>query len=416
MFKSINRTRLMICAGLLAVTSMLTIRCNDNQTPIEPDPSVFKEIPLTPQEESAIQSSNAFAFTIFDKINADESEKNIIMSPLSISYALSMLLNGAEGETQQQIIDVLNQSDLTVEEINNALKVLTKDLLTVDNKIKMGIANSVWTKQGYTAKQAFINALQEYYSAQVKSLTTAEEVNSWVNTNTNGMIPKIINDLNPQLVMMLINAIYFEGEWSSGFDESDTREDTFYLSQSESVRVKMMKQSSSFKYYKNENFSVAELPYGQGNYVMDIILPSDTKTIDEIIPEIDNDLFINHIEPSIPRTIAVALPRFKYNFNKSLNNILISLGMPLAFTDLADFSGIMDNHLHIDKVGHAAFIETTEKGSRAAAVTYIGLETTSVSPSPTQFIVNKPFAYVIRECSTNTIVFMGKVINPLLEK
>ena len=415
MFKSINRIRMLIGAGLLAVISMLTIRCNENQTPIEPEPSVFKEITLTPQEESAIQSSNTFAFNIFDKINASENEKNIMISPLSISYALSMLLNGAEGETQQEIIDVLNQSDLTVEEINNAFKVLTNDLLTVDKKINMGIANSVWTKQGYNAKQSFINTLQEYYSAQVKSLTSAAEINSWVNTNTKGMIPQIMDELNPQLIMLLINAIYFEGEWSSGFDENDTREETFYISQSKSVQTKMMRQTSSFKYYNNENFSIAELPYGQGNYVMDIILPSDTKTIDEVMPEINNDVFLSVSERPYPKSVFVVLPRFKYSYNKNLNDILVSLGMPLAFSDMADFSGMMDTSLRVSKIDHASFIETTEKGSRAAAVTSVAMEATSVGPSTTiQFIVNKPFAYVIRECSTNTIVFMGKVINPLL--
>ena len=354
---------MLIGAGVLAVISMLTIRCNDNQTPIDPDPSVFKEITLTPQEESAIQSSNTFAFNIFDKINSGENEKNIMISPLSISYALSMLLNGAEGETQQEIIDVLNQSDLTVEEINNAFKVLTNDLLTVDKKINMGIANSVWTKQGYNAKQSFINTLQEYYSAQVKSLTSAAEINSWVNTNTKGMIPQIMDELNPQLIMLLINAIYFEGEWSSGFDENDTREETFYISQSKSVQTKMMRQTSSFKYYNNENFSIAELPYGQGNYVMDIILPSDTKTIDEVMPEINNDVFLSVSERPYPKSVFVVLPRFKYSYNKNLNDILVSLGMPLAFSDMADFSGMMDTSLRVSKIDHASFIETTEKGS-----------------------------------------------------
>jgi serpin B len=213
--------------------------------------------------------------------------------------------------------------------------------------------------------------------------------------------------------MLLINAIYFKGKWKSQFDKANTVQGSFYKSNGASDQVPMMKQTSDFKVYKGEGFTLAELPYGQGNFVMDVILPDDNNGINNILPLIsDNNLKV-WLNQMSERKTDLTFPKFKYGFKKQLKDVLTDMGMGIAFTDNADFSNISDIDLLISFVLHQAFIETNEEGTEAAAATIVGIYTTSAPAGPFILNIDHSFLYIIRETTTNSILFMGKVTDPL---
>ena len=381
------------------------------------------EIKLNASQIVMVESSNNFAFDIFARVNqAENAGTNFMISPLSISYALSMTLNGAEGETLAAMKETLGMTDMSVDDINNSFSSLTDALLGVDDKVKINIANSVWVLEGFDVLPGFIQRLGDYYDAETKAFTISQEsvneINSWIEEETDGMIKEMIQQLSEDLRMLLINAICFEGEWYSGFDTENTADETFYKADDNEVEVPMMKQTEFFDLYVGDRgFKMVELPYGRGNYVMDIILPDYYKGLEDLISTITAEDFNRWVDQSTNQEVTVRLPRFKYEYEKQLKNILTDMGMGIAFSDMADFSNITETEpLCIGFVQHNSYIETEEKGTKAAAVTVVGIITMSYDPDappgPIPFNADRPFLYVIREVTTNTIVFMGKVEDP----
>ena len=404
---------------LLAAFSVMFTSCsktNDEILPVDPVP-----IELTPSQVTLIESGNSFSFDIFRKIAGNESEsENIIISPLSISYALSMTLNGASGATREAMLNALRVSDLTPEEINTSYKNLTEALLSVDKRVLISIANSVWTENKFQVKKSFIDILTEYYNAESKQFDITDPsapdiMNKWIEDNTNGLIKDMIDELDPATVMTIINAIYYKGKWKSQFDPDVTTTENFYKPGGAPANVPMMNQTAKFKVYEGTGFVLAEFPYGQGNFVMDIILPDAQNGINGLLPSMTDDAFTGWITRLQEKEVVLSLPRFKYDYKKKLKSILSDMGMGIAFQDGADFSNITSNaSLVINDVTHQAFIETNEEGTEAAAATVVEIKLTM---APEQFIfkVDHPFVYIIRETTTNSIIFMGKVADPLAE-
>jgi serpin B len=383
------------------------------QVPLEP-----VKIDLTSDQITLIDSGNSFAFDLFRKTaqDADKSE-NIIISPLSISVALSMTMNGADGATRDAMAEALRANGLSSEDINSSYKKLTETLLSVDKRVLINIANSVWIEQRFPVKKQFTDILTQYYNADTKSFNVEDpgapaDMNNWIEDKTNGLIKDMIESLDPQSAMLLINAIYFKGKWNSQFEKSKTINMPFHKQVGVVADVPMMKQKNEFKSYKGDGFMLGEFPYGQGNYVMDVILPDNIDGVDDIIQSTDNVSFnsiINHLHQS---EIDLSFPKFKYGYKKQLNNILSDMGMGVAFTEFADFSKISDLALMIGFVLHQAFIETNEEGTEAAAATVVGMYATSLPADPIEMNIDHPFFYIIRETTTNTILFMGKVADP----
>jgi serpin B len=403
-------------AMIVLVTVLLLLssckKDSEENLPDEPVP-----VALTAHQVSIIESQNSFAFDFFKKINenSDESE-NIIVSPFSISLALSMALNGADGTTREAMIEALRVNGLNPENINISFKDLTEALLNVDKRVLISIANSVWTEDSFTAKKPFTDILTDYYKAQAESFDindpqAPEKINNWIETNTNGLIDKMIEELNSNTVMLLINAIYFKGKWNSQFNKDKTFQAEFEKSNGVASDVPMMKQVSDFKIYSGPNFKVAELPYGQGNFVMDVILPEEPAGIDDMIGNLDGETFNEWLGNMGTNEVDLSFPRFKYGYKENLKTILSDMGMGIAFTESADFSNISDTPLLINDVVHQAFIETNEEGTEAAAATIVDIGLTSM-PMTVIFNADHPFIYVIRETTTNTILFMGKVADP----
>ena len=251
-------------------------KTEDDVFPKEPVP-----IALTSDQVALIESGNTFAFDAFKEVlrNSSESE-NVIISPLSISCALSMTLNGAAGDTRDAMIEALRVNGITPETINNSYRNLIRALLSVDKRVLIKIANSVWTEKNFVVKKPFTDILTDYYNAESKAFdindqTAPDKINTWIEDNTNGLIKNMIDKLDDNTVMLLINAIYFKGKWKSQFDKENTVERSFFKKDGSTINVPMMKQTSDFKVYSGGNFILAEFPYGQGNFVMDVILPDE---------------------------------------------------------------------------------------------------------------------------------------------
>jgi serpin B len=223
----------------------------------------------------------------------------------------------------------------------------------------------------------------------------------------------MVDKLEDNTVMLLINAIYFKGKWKSQFDKSKTMQMPFYKTGSSQVDVPMMKQETEFGVYQGNGFVLAEFPYGQGNFVMDVILPDDQGGLSNTMASVNDANFMSWISQMSKRKIDVSFPRFKYGFKKKLKDVLSDMGMGVAFTDAADFSNISDQYdLLINDVTHQSFIETNEEGTEAAAATVVEIGVTSVPVSPMVFRMDHPFMYIIRETTTNSIIFMGRVTDP----
>jgi serine protease inhibitor len=414
-----NMKNMAIKTSLLSfiVLSLIFFSCNkttDENLPVEPVP-----INLTADQVSLIQSENTFAFDIFKKIleNSGESE-NVIISPLSISCALSMTLNGANGTTRDAMLEALRLNGLTPENINNSYKDLSEALLNVDKRVLIDIANSVWSERNFEVKTPFKNILTDYYNAESKAFDITDplayrEINTWIEDKTNGLIKNMLDGISDNTVMLLVNAIYFKGKWKSQFDKSNTVNKPFYKNDGTSNEVPMMKQVSNYKVFSGEGFVLAEFPYGQGNFVIDVILPDGQNGISALTPLLNDESFNGLLSHMAERETDLTFPRFKYGYKQELKDILTEMGMGIAFSDDADFSDISDLSLLINKVLHQAFIETNEEGTEAAAATVVEVGTTSFPPSPIILNVDHSFIYFIRETSTNSILFMGRVADPL---
>ena len=406
--------------GLTVLIAAILISCEKNTD----NPQGPREINISKTTAEIIQSDNDFGLAMFQKvISLDTESENIFVSPTSIALALAMTFNGASGDTKTAMENALRKTGFTAEEINTSYKSLISALVSVDPKVLLEIANSIWYREGFNVLKEFVSINQEYYDAQVRSLDFDDPgapgtINSWVTDKTHGKIDKIVEEIGDDVVMYLINAIYFKGIWQYEFNKDNTSDGSFNLDNGSTVTVPMMKQVTAFRYMNNDVFSMAELPYGQGNYSMLVMLPQDGRSADDIVAELTPGNWDEWIGALTERNIDLQLPKFTFEYKNELNDELEAMGMGVAFTGQADFSKINGTgDLFISKVLHKSFVEVNEEGTEAAAVTSVEIVLTSAGPGPqyTAFHVNHPFIFAIREKSTGTIVFMGLVRNPLIK-
>ena len=377
---------------------------------------------ITMEEEIVIESVNDFAFDIFSRINANEPNKNLFVSPLSISTALSMTANGAVGETKNGIKETLHQDNLSDQEINEAYKSLVEFITVLDPKVTMKLANSNWYRQEYHIQEAFRKILLDYYSAEVNATdfsdpATKDVINGWIEDKTNDKINDMIDQIPPDVVMYLINAIYLKATWQYQFDKDKTDKMDFHLTNGSKVQSDMM-YSDGIKanYYANQDLQYIELPYGNGQFVFSIMLPVDAHKLDETINNLNINTLNSYLEAADTSTFKVYLPKFKIEYKITLNDILAAMGMEQSFGDSADFSDLFveDLDLYISRVIHQSFLEVDEEGTEAAAATIVEIRETSFDPNakPSVLYINQPFAFFIREKHSKTILFSGKLVDP----
>ncbi|HNX65498.1 MAG TPA: serpin family protein [Bacteroidales bacterium] len=399
----------------LAVFTSLLVSCEKTKdTPGDPVP-----ILLTEKQKEVVDQSNNFAFNLFKEITGSNTiSENIMISPFSISSALSMTLNGASGETYNEMLQALSLNGKTLDEINDAYLKLMSEMVPVDERVVMNIANSVWVEQNFIVKEGFLQALETYYEAETKSFDAHNQgsvdlINSWIAEKTNDKIKKMISQLDPGTRLLLINAIYFNGKWKEKFDPDNTSERPFYLSSGITKNVSTMTKKTVVSSFHKNNATIVDLPYGQGNYTMVIALPDEGVTPAAVVSSLDAASW-QELEKSLENAgeeCQIYLPKFKYEYKRTMVEDMQNLGMKLAFTDFADFSNMSNTGLKVYDILHKTYIATDEEGTEAAAATVVSVGVTSAGPSP-EILINRPFVYFIREIYTGTIVFMGIVEDP----
>ena len=386
----------------------------------EPGP---KQIQLTPEQKELIRDNGHFAFELLKEVVEDAGEEgNVFISPLSVSLALGMTLNGAGGETLEAMRRTLHHQNLSQDQINASYKQLMKDLLSVDPKVALQIANSIWYRAGYPVLPSFIEANRSFFDAEVRELDfgapgAVDEINAWVYEKTNQLIDKILEAIPRDAVMYLINAIYFHGQWKYSFDPAETKPADFFLP-GETIQVPTMAQGAQLRYCQSDHFAAAELPYGQGNYSMVVLLPNPGVTPGEVVGGLDADAWEDLVSGLVEVKLEVRLPKFSFAFEQELRDVLSRMGMEVAFDPAqADFSRINpERDLFISRVIHKAFVDVDEKGTEAAAVTAVEMSRTSFDPNaPVFFAVNRPFLFFIREQTTGAVLFAGRVNDPRAE-
>ena len=408
----------------LFISGLLFTQCDSNVTgPEGPAGELSRE--LSTVEKMLIEADQSFSYDIFQRTVAyDSEEENLMISPLSISMALAMTLNGAEGQTYDDMREALYLLGMEKDEINEAFQTLIELLVNADPNVKMKIANSVWYREGLPVKDDFKDSVEEYFGAEISGLNFSDpasvtKINEWVNENTEGLITEIIDEIPDHIVMYLINALYFKGDWLNQFDKDDTRPGDFYLESGETVQADMMNQENRFATYFSDQVQMIELPYGDSLFTMSVIMPADSNTpLDRFIDEQITASNLNSWRSNLStpgRDVILQMPKFEMEYELNYNDILKAMGMEIAFDEWeADFAGIADvspQNLFIDEVKHKTFIRVDEEGTEAAAVTSVGVGITSMPP---QMIINRPFVFIIHERESGANLFMGKVKNPTL--
>ena len=370
--------------------------------------------------QQIVTSNNDFAFSLFKEIAQNETENNFMISPVSASLALSMIYNGSAGDTQQAFTNVFNYGNTTLEETNIVNQNIIDNLTYASSGTTFEIANSLWVKNSFPINETFLEANKTYYFAEVQNKDfsdpkTLETINNWVSNKTNGKIPKILNEISSNAVLYAINALYFKSDWKYHFKPEDTKKLPFQLDNSTVKQADMMTMKQNLKYFSNTVFSSVLLPYKNDKYTMTLLLPNPDKKVNDIIAIMDIENWTNWQNKHSDKNIKITLPKFTFSYEKTFNTALINLGLGIAFTENANFSGLSDIDTQISFVLQKTFIDVNEKGTEAAAVTVGAIETTS-SGGLQKFLLDRPFLFTVTEKETGSICFIGKVGIPEYDK
>ncbi|MBR6031957.1 MAG: serpin family protein [Bacteroidaceae bacterium] len=375
-----------------------------------------KEIELSGEERQLVESNNNFAFNLFQTISNASKEESFIVSPLSITFALGMINNGAAGQTQQEINEVLGFGDAGADAINQFCRKLLTEAPTLDKTTAAEIANTIFVNSGdgYELQQGFIDKANAFYDAEPQALNFREKeqtlntINQWANDHTHGVIPEVLdeNSFREYAVSYLLNALYFKGAWTNKFDATYTREEPF----NGGATVPMMQQWESYQYTENNLYQTVRLPYGNEAYQMTIFLPREDKTINDVLATVNGASWKS--EQYRTYDVDLKLPRIKTGTNLPLVEVMKEMGMPAAFDETsAEFPYFCNQNVYISDMFQKAAIDLDEEGTEAAAVT-VGGATSTGMPRYVTFHADRPFLYIISEQSTGVIFFIGQYAGP----
>jgi serpin B len=374
---------------------------------------------LTTAEIQLIEADNQFGFEIFKQLCSTDPDSELFISPVSISMALGMAYNGAATSTLSAMHQTLQFRSLTETEINQSYQSLIQLLRNLDPLVEFSIANSIWYRLDFTVLEAFLNTTRTFFYAEIRGMDfnrpdAADIINAWVSNQTRDKIKKIVDKpIDRNIVMFLINAMYFKGTWTYEFDPQMTYISSFQSTPEASLPCRMMKTQSRFNYFEDGNLQMVELPYSDGNFVMDILLPKSTSSVNALISSLNPDYWDNLLAQLETDSVHVELPKFKLEYYEKLNDALAALGMGIAFTDAADFSRITPGGgIFISEVRHKTYIDVNEEGTEAAAVTAIIFERSLISDPIIYMRIDHPFVFMIRERVSGSILFIGKIIYP----
>ncbi|SOC39701.1 serpin family protein [Ureibacillus acetophenoni] len=367
-----------------------------------------------------VSSNNALGFDLLSKVSRSENG-NVFVSPTSLFMALSMVYNGADGVTKEELENVLNVDGLTPEDLNRANASLMTLLDHNSDKIQLNIANSIWLNNKYQFQAEFASTNRDYYNAEITEIDvqnpqTPKTINEWVNNKTNGKIDNVVGEnLSPDMITMLINAIYFKGSWTYPFDTSLTKEKKFTLQDGSTIEVPLMEMHEELSYTKNNMFQAVSLPYGDEKITMKVFLPNENVSLKEFEEMLTMEQWQEWQSSFYKTEGTVLLPKFTLEYEVELRETLEALGMSTAFNN-ANLSKMIEgtSNSAITSVKQKTYIDLNEEGTEAAAVTSVIVSETSMQPTykPFHMEVNRPFFIAIVDETSNAILFMGTIANP----
>jgi len=406
----------------LSAVALLSLALACGRNPVEPAPTRITALPraLTSSEQRLIDADNRLAIKLLKQVTTETSDTlpNLFISPLSIAMALGMTYNGAAGTTADAMRTTLELDSMTLAEVNEANRSLIMLLRQLDAHVKFQIANSIWYDPRFDVEPPFLDATRTYFDARVESLdfrapSASQTINDWVKQQTQGLIPTIVPSPIPDDVLMyLINAIYFKGDWTQQFDKALTQPRPFHLADGTTVPVPTMahEHPATIRSARTPSATVVDLPYGGQAFSMTIVLPQEPATVDDLIAGLTLDQWLAWTGSLDSLGAELYLPKFRLENNLTLNATLEALGMGIAFTPSADFSRLAAGAVITD-VLHRTYVKVDEEGTEAAAATAVGVGPTCVC-GPEPIVVDRPFVFALRENLSGTILFVGVVRDP----
>ena len=405
---------------LFAALLVTTAACND---PSGPSDSA-KRITALPRalssgEQAVISGSNAFGFALLRELDRTRADSNIFMSPLSASMALGMTMNGAAGQTFDEMRSALGFGSRSSSEINQSYRALIDLLRGLDSKVDFRIANSIWYRDGFPFESSFLTESQQFFDAKVAGLdfsvaTAPSTINSWVSQSTSGKIDAIIDgQIESDIVMYLVNAIYFNGSWTKKFDKAQTRNEPFTTVDGTTAPIMMMGRTGEVRVAQTADVQVIDLAYGGDAYSMTILLPKTGRAIRDVVAGLTAESWQAAVANVTTTSVELHVPKFTMKWAAKLNDPLKALGMQQAFAeggaDFTRMSQARGRDLYISEVKQKSFVDVHEEGTEAAAVTSVGIGVTS---APAAIRVDRPFVFAIRERLSGTVLFLGKIVRP----
>lgn len=413
-------------AALAGLSALALASCSstnkvtkDNGNATRPDNAYMdidsKFLTFSNDQRATINKGNTFAVNLF-KTQIDKQSK--VLSPLSVSFLMGMLANGAEGDTQKEILKTLGVDEVSLQSLNEAYRALLNSTATNDKQTTINIANCIAADKRFSLKRDFQKTVLGMYDANVESLDfstskAVDKINEWCSKQTNGMIPKIIDQLSAADVAVLMNAIYFEGAWETPFEKEETKEENFRGYTRNIKRVQMMHQEDDFSYLSNDIFEAVTLPYGNRTYSMTVLLPKEGVSIEEMMKQVDAQKIGSLYRDMQKYVVDLKLPKFTTSTEVTLNDAVSKLGAPSIFNGAANFKNMSDATIFISKMLQKAKIEVSEEGTKAAAITAGMVAMTALDPNEPRhvnFHANRPFVYIITERQTGAIFFIGQYL------
>ncbi|MGH7617784.1 MAG: serpin family protein, partial [Gemmatimonadaceae bacterium] len=423
--ESSSRAKRGICgaiAGALLATSLATSLAACGAGSVEPTPSrpaAPTSLPrnLTPAEQDVLSAANAFSFSLWGAINRAQRDSNVFVSPLSASFALGMTMNGAAGQTYDEMRSALQFGGASLASIDSGYKSLIALLTGLDPLTTMQIANSIFYRKDFPFTQSFLSDASTWFDAEVKPQDFADvtgtlsAVNGWASAKTNGRIPTVLEEVTPDEVMFLLNAIYFKGTWRDKFDASLTHDDAFHPATGSDQTAKLMFRDGKMAYAETNAFQAVDLAYGDSAFTMTVLLPKPGSDVEQVAASLTPSAWQSLTASFVTREVELTFPKVTFSWKRSLKDDMRSLGMQAAFVpDGADFTRMssLGQHLYISLLQQNTFVAIDEEGTEAAAVTLTGI-TATAAPVATEMRVDRPYVIVIRERLSGTILFMGKI-------
>ena len=400
----------------ILLVALLLSGCDAAGPQSQPDPEASPAIELTAAQQDVLDGTGTtFGLDLFGTLNEEKgADQNVVVSPFSVSTALTMTLNGARDSTRRALKQALDVSDHSVREINGAHRRLAGALPELDTAVTLQSANSLWAQNGYPVKAAFADTLRSVFGAEARRIDfaspeAADRINGWVADQTEDMIQTLVKDrdLNANTVLALLNALYFEAPWQTAFDEEQTEDASFARPNRPAVQVPMMHRTDSLRYGSTDRAKMVDLPYGNEAFRMTVIVPEEETTARALATDLDAATWTRWLDGLEPQRVQVRLPRFDVTVPRAnLNEVLRTMGLGIIFR--GDFSGLSPKNPVVEKVLHKAAVAVDEDGTEASAATAVIFR----EGAPPTVRADRPFLFAIREAQTGALLFLGRIADP----